>query len=122
MVTRIAIIAFGAMCCIFSGCGCSKEKQADDGIPARMKDSVYTNRLAQFFESRNAVVTKMAALRVKIEDLEPDAKGTPAYVDLTNQLAQCAAEADSIKKTTLNTIRSRVMKEAAVKRKGDLRK
>lgn len=110
MVARIAMIALGAMCCIFSGCGCSKEN--DDGTPSRMDDAAYTNRLMEIHRSRNAVAAKVAALRGRIEKLGSEAKGSPEYIDLTNQLAQCMAESDRLRNTAVNAIRSRLLKES----------
>ena len=121
MFSRIAMIALGAVCCIFSGCGCSKEKGEETAVPSRMEDAAYTNRLVEIQKSRNAVAAKAAALRVKIKDLGPDAVGTPEFVDLTNQLAKCVGDSEKMRKTALNVIRSRVVKEADVK-KGDLKK
>lgn len=118
MVARIAIIAFGAICCLFSSCGCSKEK--GPGVPARMEDAVYTNRLVQLRADQTAAAAKAVALRRKLEQLTQDAKGTPEYIDLTNRLAQCTEEAERLRKATLNTIRARLMKESA--QKGNLKK
>ena len=119
MLARIAIIALGAACCLFSGCGCSKDK-AVSGIPSRMEDAAYTNRLIQLRAEQTAVAAKMAELKAKLEQFTQNEKGSPEYADLTNRLAQSVIEADRIRKTTLNTIRTRLMKEAA--QKGNFKK
>ena len=119
MVARIAILALGAVCCLFSGCGCSKEK-ADAGIPARMEDAAYTNRLVQLRADQTAVAAKAAALRGKLAQLSQDARGAPEYIDLTNRLAQCTEEAERLRKAALNVIRTRLMKESA--QKGNFKK
>ena len=117
MVARIAIIALGAVCCIFSGCGCSKEK-AGGGAYSRMQDAAYTNQLAQLKDRQVSVAAQASALRAKIEALGAEGKAgnTPEYADLTNQLAQCSREADRIRKEAQMTIRARLMKEAGPKR------
>lgn len=119
MFLRASIIAVGALCCLFSGCGCSKEER-DDGIPARMEDAVYTNQLAQFRARQASAASRAAAIREKIRALGAGAEGTPEYVDLTNKLAQCEVESERIRKSTLNAIRTRIMKESV--QKGNLKK
>ena len=87
-----------------------------------MQDAAYTNRLVRLQERQTAVAAQMAALQKKIGKLGTEAKtsGTPEYVDLTNRLAQCKAEAERIRKETLVAIRSRIMKESD--QKGILKK
>ena len=115
MKVRVSIIALGALCCLFSGCGCSKEKKADSGVPSRMEDAVYTNQLVQLRGRQTAVSAKAAILRARIESLGAGAAETPEYADLTNQLELCTKEAERLRKTTLNVIRTRIMKESAQK-------
>jgi hypothetical protein len=115
MKLRFSIIALGALCCLFSGCGCSKEKKADDAVLPRMEDPAYTNQLVQLRGDKAAVANKLAALKKKIDDLGKEAVGTAEYIGLTNQLAQCEKEADSLRKKTLNAVRERIMKESAQK-------
>ena len=122
MLLRVAIIALGALCCLFSGCGgCSKEQKplvVDDGIPPRMKDAAYTNQLVQLQEGRRAVAVKVAAIRAKLSKLGPEAEKSPEYADLTNQLAQCEAESKRIRREAATTVRARVLQEAGpVKKK-----
>ena len=124
MLFRIAIIALGALCCLVSGCGgCSKEPKppvADEGNPPRMKDTAYTNQLAQLQGRQKAVVAQMAALQAKIQKLGPEAQQTPEYIDLTNRLAQCGAELERGRKDTLQAVRTRLLKDSA--KKGNLKK
>lgn len=121
MVMRLSIIALGALCCLFSGCGCSKEKKPE-AVPPRMQDAAYTNRLVELKGRQTALAAQMAALQEKMGKLGAEAKagGAPEYVDLTNRLAQCKSEAERIRKETLATIRTRIMKESNQKR--DLKK
>ena len=121
MLSRILMIALGAVCCIFSGCGCSKEKGDEMSVPSRMEDAAYTNQLKQLLDNRNVLAAKSAALREKIRNLGSEAQGAPEFIDLTNQLAKCVGDSEKMRKTALNAIRTRVMKEADVK-KGDLKK
>ena len=88
--------------------------------PSRMEDAVYTNNLVQLRGNQTAVAAKAAALRERIKKLGADAEGSPEYVDLTNQLAQCTMEAEQLRKATLSTIRARIMNESA--KKGNLNK
>ena len=120
MRLRLSIIALGALCCLFSGCGCSKEKPSEDGVPPRMKDAAYTNQLVQLRANQATVAAQVAALKDKLANLGPEAVGTPEYIDLTNRLARSQGEADSLRKTTLNVIRTRILKESA--QKGNLKK
>ena len=124
MSCRIAIVAaLGALCSIFSGCGCSKEEpKATPGAPARMQDVAYTNQLVSLHAGRKAAAAKMAAIRAKIAKLGPDAEKRPEYADLTNQLAQCEAESRRIRKDAITTVRTRVLKEAESAKKGNLKK
>lgn len=85
-----------------------------------MNDAAYTNRLVEVRKGRNAVAAKAAAIRERIAKLGPEAQDTPVFIDLTNQLAQCEAESDQMRKTALNVIRTRVMKESS--QKGNLKK
>ena len=121
MLTRVAIIALGALCCLFSGCGgCSKEPKpsvpaVDDGVPPRMKDAAYTNRLVQLRERQKAIVSQMAALQTKIQGLGAAAQTRPEYADLTNRLARCGAELERGRKETLLAVRTRLLKDSAKK-------
>ena len=121
MLFRIAIIALGVLCCLVSGCGgCSKEPKppvsaVDDGVPPRMKDTAYTNQLAQLQGRQKAVVAQMAALQAKIRELGADAQTKPEYVDLTNRLARCGAELERGRKETLLAVRTRLLKDSAKK-------
>lgn len=117
MVMRLSIIALGAFCCLFSGCGCSKEKKESD-VPSRMQDASYTNQLQQLQGRQTALAKQMTVLQEKIGKLGAEAKaaGTPEYVDLTNRLAQCKSEAERIRKEALVAIRARIMKESDQKR------
>ena len=119
MEFRVPIIALCALCSILSGCGCSKDKKPE-GVPSRMEDAVYTNELVQLRGNQTAVAAKAAILRARIERLGADAAGTPEYTELTNQLAQCAAEAERLRKTTMSVIHTRIIKDAA--QKGNLKK
>ena len=119
MVYRIAIIAIGALCCLFSGCGCSKEKPADE-MPVRMKDAVYTNQLAQLHAQRTSLAAVEAGIRAEIEKLGANAAQKPGYADLTNRLAKCRADSERLRKETLMTVRARIQRDAAGK--GDLKK
>ena len=119
MRVRISIIALGALCCLFSGCGCSKEK-GSAAVPSRMEDAVYTNQLVQLRNSRAAAAAEAVAIRAQIEKLGPNAAQTPEYAALTNRLAQCTAASERIRKETLTTVRSRILKESA--EKGNLKK
>ena len=126
MPTRVAIIALGALLCLFSGCGgCSKGQKppaADDGIPPRMKDAAYTNLLVRLQEGRRAVAAKMSAIRAKLAKLGPEAEKSPEYADLTNRLAQCEAEAMQIRREAAMTVRARALQEAGPAKKGNLKK
>ena len=123
MLLRVAIIALGALCCLFAGCdGCSKKPVVDDGIPPRMKDAAYTNQLAQLQEGRRAIAVQVAAIRAKLAKLGPDAENRPEYVDLTNKLAQCEAASKRIRKEAVTTVRARVLQEAGPAKKGNLKK
>ena len=119
MLFRISIVALSALCCLVSGCGgCSKEPKppvVDDGVPPRMKDPAYTNQLVQLQGRQKKVAAQMAALRLKIEGLGAEAKGKPEYADLTNRLAQCEAELERVRKETLLTVRTRLLKDASKK-------
>jgi hypothetical protein len=118
MLFRIAIVALSALCCFVSGCGgCSKEPKpvVDDGVPPRMKDPAYTNQLVQLQGRQKKIAAQMAALQSKIERLGAEAKTKPEYADLTNRLAQCEAELERVRKETLLTVRTRLLKDSAKK-------
>ena len=119
MMARLSIIALGALCCLFSGCGCSKEKPAD-GMPVRMKDAVYTNQLSQLHAQRTSLAAVEAGIRAEIEKLGANAEQKPAYADLTNRLAKCRADSERLRKETMMTVRARIQRDAAAK--GDLKK
>ena len=126
MLMRVVLVALGALCCLFAGCGgCSKEPKppvVNDGVQPRMKDAAYTNQLAQLQEGRRAVAVKVAAIRAKLAKLGPEAEKSPAYADLTNQLAQCEAESKRIRREAATTVRARVLQEAGPVKKGNLKK
>ena len=116
MLLRIAIIALGALCCLFTGCdGCSKKPAVDDGVPPRMKDSAYTNQLVQLQRRQKTFAAQIAALQSQVEGLGAEAKTRPEYVDLTNRLAQCEAGLERVRKETLLTVRARLLKDSAKK-------
>ena len=118
MLFRIAIVALSALCCLVSGCGgCSKEPKpvVDDGVPPRMKDPAYTNQLVQLQRRQKTVAAQMTALQSKIERLGAEAKARPEYADLTNRLAQCEAELERVRKETLLTVRTRLLKDSEKK-------
>ena len=117
----IAILALCALCGFLSGCGCSKESKPVEGLPPRMQDPAYTNRLVSLHDRRSAIAAKAADIRARIEKLGDAAKGSAEYADLTNRLAQCEAETANIKKEAMSTIRARILKEKSAK-KGDLTK
>ena len=92
----MAIIALGALCCLFSGCGGWSKEQTppvavDEDNPPRMQDPAYTNRLATLRGLQKTLVSQMAALQAKIQGLGAEAKTKPEYADLANRLAQCEA-------------------------------
>ena len=124
MLLRMAIIALGALCCLFSGCGgCSKEPKppvADEGNLPRIQDPAYTNRLVQMRERQKEIVSQMAALQAKIQGLGAEAQTKPEYADLTNRLARCGAELERVRKETLLAVRARLLKDSA--KKGNLKK
>jgi len=117
MLLRFSVIALGALCCLFSGCGCSKEKKPGEVQP-RMQDAAYTNELVQLQRRETDIAVQAAALQAKIGKLGAEAKanGTSEYVDLTNRLARCRQEAERIRKEKLMAVRVRVMKESDQKR------
>ena len=121
MAVRLAIIALGALCGLFSGCGCSKEKPTEaDGIPPRMKDATYTNRLATIHGKLRQIAAQSAAIRAEIEKLGPEAGKAPEYVALTNRLAQSEAELVKARQEALGMVRARILKESG--QKGNLKK
>ena len=121
MRLRVSLLALGAICCLFSGCGCSKEEKAGPGVLPRMQDAAYTNQLVQVQDRKKAVAAQIAALQAQIDRLGANAKkDSPEYVDLTNQLAQCKLQSERLRKEALMTIRARVVKDAASK--GNLNK
>ena len=115
----LAIVALGALCCLFSGCGCSKEKPVD-AVPVRMKDAAYTNQLAQLHAQRASLAAVEAGLREKIEKLGANAEQKPEFADLTNRLAQCRADSERLRREAMMTVRARIQRDAAGK--GDLKK
>ena len=122
MVFRLTMVALGALCCLFAGCGCSKEKPsaAQDGIPPRMKDAAYTNQLVQLHDTQRQIAAQAAAIRAQIEKLGPEAEKKPEYVTLTNRLAECVAALAKVRQDALGTIRARILKESG--QKGNLKK
>lgn len=123
MALRLAILTLGALCCLFSGCGCSKERPAateKDGIPPRMKDAAYTNRLVQLHDAQRQIAAQAAAIRAEIEKLGPEAEKKPEYAALTNRLADCTAAFVKARQEALGTVRARILKESG--QKGNLKK
>lgn len=120
----IPILALCALCGFLSGCGCSKESKPSDGdgLPPRMRDAAYTNKLVSLHGSRSAIAARAANIRARIAKLGDDARGSAEYADLTNQLAQCEAETAKVKREAISTIRARILKEKADAKKGDLKK
>jgi len=119
----IPILALCALCGFLSGCGCSKEEpQPSGGVPPRMQDAAYTNRLVSLHCSRSAIAARAANIRARIAKLGDDARGSAEYADLTNQLARCEAETAKVKREAISTIRARILKEKADAKKGDLKK
>ena len=121
MLRNLAIVALGAVCCLFSGCGgCSKDKGGEPSVQSRMEDSDYTNRLVQIHGRLKGVAANAAAIRAQLEKLGTDAEGKPEYVDLTNRLAQCETEKQRIRKEALLAVRARIAKDSP--KKSDLKK
>ena len=120
MTARFAIIALGAACCLFSGCGCSKEKPTAPVPQSRMADPAYTNRLVKLHDKRAAVAAEAAAIREQIKKLGADAAQKPEYAELTNRLAQCKEAVNRIRRETSVTIRTRILQESV--EKGNLKK
>lgn len=120
MTLRIFTIALGALCCLFSGCGCSKGKKAADGIPPRMEDAAYTNQLVQLHDAQRQIAAQAAAIRAEIEKLGPEAEKKPEYVTLTNRLAACTAALAKARQNALGAVRERILKESG--QKGNLKK
>ena len=121
MRMRLSIIALGALCYLFSGCGCSKEKPAaGDGVPPRMKDAAYTNRLTKLHDAQKSIAAQSVAIHAEIAKLGQGAEKTPEYIALTNRLAQCAAKAAQTRQEILGTVRARILEESG--QKGNLKK
>lgn len=122
MRMNLHMVALCALCCLFSGCGCSREKKADGGVPSRMEDAVYTNRLVRLHDSQRQIAARSAAIRAEIKKLGPDAEGTPEYVALTNRLAQCAEEFIRIRQEAQATVRARLLKDTGDNHKENVKK
>lgn len=120
MKFSLQILAVGALCCVLSGCGCSKEQVHTEKVPGRMRDVAYTNRLTQIRKGRVAVANRAASIHAKIAKLGKDAEKSPEYVALTNELAKCEAQAAQMRNDAMTTIRARILKDAA--KKGNLKK
>jgi hypothetical protein len=120
MIRAISIIALAALASLLSGCGCSREKKPVDGLKERMSDVAYTNTLAKMREGQASAASRIAAITAKIENQGKDAESSPEYVALTNELAQCKAESEMIRKATRMAVRNRLMKDAS--KKGNLKK
>ena len=104
----IPMLAFCAAGLLVSGCGCSKEKTAADGVPARMKDTAYTNRLVQIRYGQLSAAGRVAHVRNEIVRLGKDAEKNPKYTALTNELAKCMAEHEKLRRDAAATVRARV--------------
>lgn len=122
MAFRLTVLALGALCCLFAGCGCSKERPpaAPEGVPPRMKDAAYTNQLVQLHDTQRQIAAQAAAIRAQIEKLGPEAGKKPEYAALTNRLAECAAALAKVRQDALGTVRARILKESG--QKGNLKK
>lgn len=116
----LSMLALCAASLLVSGCGCSKEKTAADGVPARMKDAAYTNQLMQIHKGHIAVANRAAALRAKIAKMGKDANKHPQYSALTNELAKCEAQAAQMRREAREAVRARILMDAA--KKGNLKK
>ena len=119
MAFRIAIVALCALGCLcFPGCGCSREKPKEEAVkgnPPHIQDAAYTNQLAQLHGRQKVIVSQMAALQAKIQELGAEAQTKPEYADLTNRLARCGAELERGRKETLLAVRMRLLKDSAKK-------
>lgn len=120
MKLSLSILVLCAASLLISGCGCSKEKTAADGVPARMKDSAYTNQLTQIRKGQMSAVNREAALRAKIAKMGKDAEKNPEYSALTNELAKCKLQSEQLQRDAAAAVRARILKDAA--KKGNLKK
>jgi hypothetical protein len=120
MKLSLSILALCAASLLISGCGCSKERTAADGVAERMKDVAYTNQLAQIHKGHIAVANRAAALRAKIAKMGKEAVKDPQYSAITNELAKCEAQAAEMRRAARETVRARILKDAA--KKGNLKK
>ena len=116
MKMYLPMLALCAAGLLVSGCGCSKEKTAADGVPARMNDAAYTNRLVEIRHGQLSAAGRIALIRKEIAKLGKDAEKNPRYVNLTNELAKCTAEHEKLRKDAMATVRARILKESAEKR------
>lgn len=116
----LSILALCAASLLVSGCGCSKEKAAADGVPARMKDASYTNRLVEIRYSQLSAAGRITQIRNEIDKLGKDAHKNPKYATLTNELAKCMAAHEKLRRDAAATVRARILKDAA--KKGNLKK
>ena len=121
MIRTISIIALLALASLLSGCGCSREKKPVDAMKERMRDSAYTNMLAQALSDQRKIASEAAKIRTSIEKLGKNAVGSPEYVDLTNRLAKCVKEAEMTRMAARMAVRERLMKDSKAK-KGNLKK
>lgn len=120
MKLYLSMLALCAASLLVSGCGCSKEKTAADGAPARMKDVAYTNQLVQIHKGHIAVANRAAALRAKLAKMGKEAVKDPQYSAMTNELAKCEAQAAQMRREAREAVRARILKDAA--KKGNLKK
>ena len=120
MMRTISMIALAALASLLSGCGCSREKKPVDGVAARMKDAAYINRLAQIHADKVTVASRTAEIKAAIKRLGKDAVRSPEYVDLTNRLAGCKAEAEMLNKAARMMVLDRLRSDS--KSKGNLKK
>jgi hypothetical protein len=120
MKISLSVFALCAACLLISGCGCSKEKTAVDGVSERMKDPVYTNRLVQIRKGQLSAAGRVAQVRNEIAKLGKNPESNPKYVALTNELAKCMAEFEHHRKEAMTTARARILKDAT--KKGNLKK
>ena len=120
MKLSLSILALCAASLLISGCGCSKEKTAADGVAERMKDVAYTNQLTQIHKGQVAVAKRAAAIRAKIAKMGNNPEKNPQYSAMTNELAKCEAQSAQIRREARAAVRARILKDAA--KKGNLKK
>ena len=119
MKLYLSMLALCAASLLVSGCGCSKEKTAADGVAERMKDVAYTNQLTQIHKGQVAVAKRAVAIRASIATMGKNPEKNPQYSAMTNELAKCEAQAAQIRMEAREAVRARILKDAA--KKGNLK-